>query len=248
MNSYALMVFFETPSERRQGRALYLISGWLIFTSYTIGASSDMAGIFQLLLEASNGLEYLWINTFNSFWMDTLSVISFCLVFIIGEGLLLYRCYLLLAGSWRWLLTLPGLMYLSVIGKYSMTGGRIHFELGETMNGVVISLDILTFLTNLFITSILCYRLLSSHRDLARLMPLAGRHLLVYQTATRILIESALPLTIAGIINAAIAFTIYPTYNGSTTGYAGDPKALFVAHACVAAVYYALQVCIIASF
>ncbi|TFK19531.1 hypothetical protein FA15DRAFT_708895 [Coprinopsis marcescibilis] len=46
MNSYALIVFFETPRERRQGRVLYLISGWLIFAFYTMGASSDMAKIF----------------------------------------------------------------------------------------------------------------------------------------------------------------------------------------------------------
>ncbi|TFK19667.1 hypothetical protein FA15DRAFT_723524 [Coprinopsis marcescibilis] len=242
MNSYALIIFLETPSERRQGRALYLVSGWLIFTFYTIKACTDMARMFQLLLEASNGIEFLEIYSV-SLWMDCLSALSLCFVFVVGDGLLLYRCYLLLAGSWLWLLSLPVLMYLSTIGLNIISAVlyiRDSETLADTQTKVGISLEILTFATNFLITTILCYRMLSAHRDLARMIPLAGKRLAVYQIAIRILVESALPLTISGIIYTAV--TYIPTVSARHVSlYDGDPKALVVAYHGAAVVYFSLQ-------
>ncbi|TFK19672.1 hypothetical protein FA15DRAFT_708773 [Coprinopsis marcescibilis] len=242
MNCYALIVFFETTSERRQGRALYLISGWLIFAFYTMGACSDMSRMFKILLEAVNGLDYMQIYSSTALWMDSLSVSSVCLVFIIGDGLLLYRCSLLLAGGWCWVLALPLLMYLSVIAL-SIVNVVMLFPYSEsmedTLSNVTLSCDILAFTTNLFITSVLCYQLWSSHRKLARSMPSAGKRLVVYQTAIRILVESALPLAIAGILKAAISYV--PIVAGNISRYSGDPKALEVAYACSELLYYGLQ-------
>ncbi|TFK19032.1 hypothetical protein FA15DRAFT_727514 [Coprinopsis marcescibilis] len=195
MNCYALVVFFETPHERRQGRALYLISGWLIFAFYTIGACSDMAKIFTVLLEASNGREYLQIVS-SATWTN-LNMIAILLVFVLGDGLLIYRCYLILAGGWMWVLVLPVLMYLSVI--------------------------------------------VSAHQELTRSMPLAGKGLAVYKTATRILVESALPLAIAGILTTAVDLVPLTTSTGRITGYEGDPKSLYIVHACLQLIYHALQ-------
>ncbi|TFK19527.1 hypothetical protein FA15DRAFT_708891 [Coprinopsis marcescibilis] len=90
MNLYGLIVFFDTSSERRQGRALYLISGWLIFAFYTTGACIDMAKTFENLREPSNGVEYVDMYRSTSTWMNTMSVISYCPVFVIGEGLLVF--------------------------------------------------------------------------------------------------------------------------------------------------------------
>ncbi|TFK19044.1 hypothetical protein FA15DRAFT_602219, partial [Coprinopsis marcescibilis] len=248
MSSYALIVFFETPRERRQGRALYLISGWLIFTLYTVGACIDMVNIFQKLLEASNGVEYMQIKS-RMAPMVHLNSIPFLFLFVVGDGLLLYRCYLLVAGGWLWLLALPVLMYLSVIGKYSTitlsTLGVVLVSRGVTTNipaKVVLGSDVLTFLTNLLITSILCYRLVSAQRDLARSIPLAGKRFAVYRTAMRILVESALPLTIAGIMNMVISLTLLSIKNSSRiTGFDGDPKVLYAVYASVQLVYFALQ-------
>ncbi|TFK18557.1 hypothetical protein FA15DRAFT_660612 [Coprinopsis marcescibilis] len=91
------------------------------------------------------------------------------------------------------------------------------------LDKVWIALEILTFATNLLITSILCYKLWSSHRNFARSLTSAGERLSVYHTAIRILVESALPLTIVGIINVVtvVAAQIAARYDG-------DPKALAV--------------------
>ncbi|TFK19529.1 hypothetical protein FA15DRAFT_708893 [Coprinopsis marcescibilis] len=240
MNSYALIVFFETPTERRQGRALYLISGWLIFIFYTLGACSDMVRVFHALLDVSDGIGYL--NTVaNPTWLDVCNLTSILLVFVLGDGLLLYRCYLLLNGGWMWLLALPTLTYLSVIAL-SIYSAAIFLE-SETaaLSRSGVSLDILAFATNPLITGIICYRLLSSHRGLTQAMPLAGKRLAVYGTVVRVLVESALPLSIAGVINAATGLIPLSTSKNNITGYDGDPKALTVAHQSVALVYYALQ-------
>ncbi|TFK18551.1 hypothetical protein FA15DRAFT_603124, partial [Coprinopsis marcescibilis] len=244
MNSYGSLIFFETPSERRQGRAVYLISGWLIVTFYTIGACSDMSRAFHTLLEASNGLDYLQINSYSAFWVKSLSAISLGLVFLIGDGLLLYRCHLLLAAGWRWLLVLPALMYLSAIALHVSDAVLILLyseRMRATITRIEISLQVLSITTNVLMTSILCYRLFSAHRKFATSMPLAGGRLAVYRTAIRILVESALPLTVAGITNTAMVLTLFSTSTRSIASYVGDPKAMAVALYSVSLVYSALQ-------
>ncbi|TFK19036.1 hypothetical protein FA15DRAFT_727550 [Coprinopsis marcescibilis] len=237
MNSYALVVFFETPAEKRLGRALYMVSGWMIFIFYAVGASFDMARMFRDLLEASNGIEYMEITSSYT-WMEVLNLIAMLLVFVVGDGLLLYRCYLLLAVGRLWLLALPVLMYMSVIAL-SISNTVLALR-GKPVYRTGLSSDILTFMTNFLITSMLCYKLWSSHRDFARSLPLASKRLGIYRAVIRILVESALPLTVAGIINVTI--TYIPTVTSSSiTVYPGDPKALVVAYECVAVVHYALQ-------
>ncbi|TFK18552.1 hypothetical protein FA15DRAFT_603133, partial [Coprinopsis marcescibilis] len=242
MSAYALIYFFETPSEKRQGRALYLISGWLIFAFYTVGACTDLASVFQDLLGASDGLEYNAIDLDT--WIKTLSKITSCIVYLVGDGLLLYRCYLLLAGAWLWLLVLPVLMYMSVIALHIFASVTVLKRTENMVDAIIsadISVHILTFTTNLLITTILCYRLISAHRHFARSMPSATKRLSVYRTAMRILVESALPLALVGLINTIIVLIPFTSSNNDITSYNGDPKALTVAYITFELLYYALQ-------
>ncbi|TFK22312.1 hypothetical protein FA15DRAFT_695825 [Coprinopsis marcescibilis] len=244
MNGYALIIFFETPSERRQGRSLYLITGWLIFLAYTLGACVDFLRSFEILMKTSHGQTYMQIRDSTNLWMDSLGYICRTLVFLMGDGLLLFRCYLVLSVDWLWILALPVVMYLSVTALGICTAvlnARYSDPTPQTTSMVGLSWDIMTFATNVLITSMLCYRLLASHRDLAKSMPEAGKRLAVYRTAVRILVEAALPLAIVGIINAAIAIVPFATRNGNITGYVGNTKALAGAVKCVALIYYALQ-------
>ncbi|TFK19037.1 hypothetical protein FA15DRAFT_709329 [Coprinopsis marcescibilis] len=238
MNCYCSIVFLETPRERRQGRALYLVAGWLICAFYTMGACFDISRIFQDLLEASNGLEYAQLS---GHWIHSLNLISILLVFIVGDGLLLYRCYLLLAGGWLRLFILPIFMYLSTIAFNIVSivlASRDPEDLTLVTGRVSLGFAVLIFLTNFVITSILCYRLVSAHQDLTRSMPSARKRLAVYQTAMRILIESGLPLTIAGLIYMAIH--IVPMIE-DTAVYDDHSTAFLTAHEFVTVVYFALQ-------
>ena len=110
--------------------------------------------------------------------------------------------------------------------------------LESTMANVRLSHDILGFVTNFLVTAIICYQLVSSHRRLAKSLP--AKRLAVYRAAVRILIESGLPLAVAGTVNAVL-FTIPFSYD-SITEYGGDANALVSATLTVQLVYFALQV------
>ncbi|TFK22291.1 hypothetical protein FA15DRAFT_758106 [Coprinopsis marcescibilis] len=242
MTSYSIAIFFETPPERRKGREPYLLVGCLIFVFFTLSACVDISKPFNLLLEASDGAEWIQLaSADDASWRSTLSDVSFSLVFILGDGLLLYRCYLILLRTSLWLLVLPVLTYLSAIAL-GICGSVLLYSYSELVNAqtrVSLGRDILRFVTNILITSIICFKLSSSYRHLSNSLP--AKRLAVYKTAAWILAESALPLTIAGIIDAVIYIIPTNTSNGKITGYNGDPKALAAAYGTVSAIYHALQ-------
>ncbi|TFK22294.1 hypothetical protein FA15DRAFT_657634 [Coprinopsis marcescibilis] len=153
MTCYMIIVFFETPSEARKGRAPYLMVGGLIFVFFTI-----------------------------STW------------------------------RWRWLCIIPVVTYLSSI-----------------------ALDITGIATNLVLTSIICYQLVSRHRHLARLLP--AKRLKVYRSAVRILVESALPLSIVGLWSTAIHLANFDNFNNGR----GESTALTAIQGIAGPVYGVLQ-------
>ncbi|KAG2009462.1 hypothetical protein CC2G_012396 [Coprinopsis cinerea AmutBmut pab1-1] len=124
---------------------------------------------------------------------------------IIGDGLLLYRCWIIWKDAW-WAIVLPTLLYLTVTGlhiyqtsvraltkllnradpaKFSATGGYVH--------PTVVAL---TIILNILITSMIAYRLIRAQRTLSKVLP--RRNMKVYSAAAGILIESAFPLTFSG--------------------------------------------------
>ncbi|TFK22302.1 hypothetical protein FA15DRAFT_563240, partial [Coprinopsis marcescibilis] len=236
MTSYGLVVFFETPPGKRKGRGPYIITGCLIFVLFTVSACIDIIKPFGALLEASDGLEYMEVIFSDlATWKHIVNDVSISLVFVLGDGLLLYRCYLMFIGSW-WVLVAPVLTYLSSIALSISL-------LCPLPAGIVTSMEtlrnILSVVTNIFVTSIISYRIVATHREVAKALP--GQHLAMYTTALRVLLESALPLSIAGIVQAAIHVVPLASGPGRIRDYTGDARALLVAGHTVSAVYYALQ-------
>ncbi|TFK22290.1 hypothetical protein FA15DRAFT_706477 [Coprinopsis marcescibilis] len=242
MMSYSVAIFLETPPERRKGREPYLLVGCLIFLFFTLSACVNMARPFNLLLEASDGIEWIQLaSADHASWRSILSDVSFSLVFILGDGLLLYRCYLVLSRTSLWQLVLPVLTYLSAIalGICGSVLLYIYPELVITQTRISLGRDILKFVTNILITSTICFKLSSSYRYMSKSLP--AKQLVVYKTVASILVESALPLTIAGIVDAIVFIIPTNTSKGDITGYDGDPKALAATYGAVSALYYALQ-------
>ncbi|TFK26013.1 hypothetical protein FA15DRAFT_755344 [Coprinopsis marcescibilis] len=237
MTSYGLAVFFETAPGKREGRGPYICIGCIIFVLFTVSACVDILKPFDALLEASDGLEYLGLASHKiPTWEDIVSELSMSLVFIFADGLLLYRCYLMFIGGSWWILVLPILTYLSTIAVSI-------FLIFPLPPGGVTSVEtfrnILSLVTNIFITSMISYRVVATHREAEKAV--SGQHLAVYTTVVRILLESALPLSLVGIVQVAIH--IVPVVSGPRRmqDYTGDARSLLVAAHTTSAVYYALQ-------
>ncbi|TFK21639.1 hypothetical protein FA15DRAFT_597519 [Coprinopsis marcescibilis] len=224
MTLHSLVVFLETPLHAREGRARYMVTGCLIFIFYALMASLDMSIPFDILLETSNGAEYTSRMTAHTDWREILSTAALSVVFTLGDGLLVYRCILMLYGRWIWLALLPVLTYFATIGE---------FEREPVPNSVESARCFLNVATNVLLTSIIASRIMATHRQLAKSLP--AKHLAIYPTAVRILIESALPLSVAGVVQGAVILASTPWAE-----YKGDRNAAVAALGATSLVYYAL--------
>ncbi|EAU86373.1 hypothetical protein CC1G_05367 [Coprinopsis cinerea okayama7 len=206
---YGLSVFLESPRESRRGRIPYIIISFAILILTAIASSLDAIRNTRInFFTMVRGIDdYTTVYfTIDREWERFVASFFTSLSVIIGDGLLLYRCWIIWKDVW-WAIVLPTILYLTVTGlhiyqtsvraltkllnradpaKFSATGGYVH--------PTVVAL---TIILNILITSMIAYRLIRAQRTLSKVLP--GRNMKVYSGAVGILIESAFPLTFFGI-------------------------------------------------
>ncbi|KAJ2913704.1 hypothetical protein MD484_g6717, partial [Candolleomyces efflorescens] len=165
-----------------QARAFYANYS---MTMVVIG-SLDMANYFQTLFESTSPLHWrqLFGEHFSEGWKYLLSYTSVGFFIAIGDALLVYRCYIVCVEYW-WVTILPMLTTLSALA-FTETAASAF----------------LTVSTNILVTSFITFRLLRARQTLQRILPSADVQF--YTGVIAIMIESALPLTVFGIIAAIL--------------------------------------------
>ncbi|KAJ2924615.1 hypothetical protein H1R20_g12486, partial [Candolleomyces eurysporus] len=199
MALYGLSVFLETPEPLRKGRKRYIAVSFVLTTLKALTASLDMAHYFQTLFKSTSTDH--WHELFHGSYRDwkyLTSTASLGLVIIIGNALLVYRCYKVCVEYW-WVTILPMMTSLSALVFYFVS----YYSTGSDI-GLIYSVvsTLLTVLTNIIVTALITIRLLRARRTLEKLLPSADVR--VYTGVIAILIESAAPLTIFGIITSAM--------------------------------------------
>ncbi|TFK27256.1 hypothetical protein FA15DRAFT_666548 [Coprinopsis marcescibilis] len=194
MTGYVLQAYIKAPVDVRKGRAPYVVVSVCISASYTLATALELAWLFQLILSGSDGLELwnLWKMEMSS-WELRLRDSLGALMFTLGDGLLLYRCYIISSDAW-WLVIPPLLTYLGTIGLSIrlavLEGNSPHFVY---VDGVRIGLNVGT---NVLITSIIAFKMLKARRQLASALP--TRNMQFFDRVIITLVESAVPLAIFG--------------------------------------------------
>ncbi|RXW11708.1 hypothetical protein EST38_g14147 [Candolleomyces aberdarensis] len=132
-------------------------------------------------------------------WERYLSITVLTVAIIVGDALLVYRCYVIWVGYW-WASLLPSLTYLASVAMGIVC---LFPSKNRTANGHREAAWIfLTVSTNIMVTALISFRLLSAHRSFSKSIP--NRNLKLYTGAVAILIESALPLSVLGLVYSAI--------------------------------------------
>ncbi|KAJ2921895.1 hypothetical protein H1R20_g15197, partial [Candolleomyces eurysporus] len=174
-----------------------------------------MAGFFQTLFKSTSPGHWqeLYVASPKE-WRYMASSAGLGLIIMIGDALLVYRCYIVCVQYW-WVIILPTMTSLSALVLFFMTAYTTD-EGDSTINYLVAS-TLLTVSTSIIVTTLISIRLLRARRTLAKLLPSADVR--VHTGVIAILIESAAPLTIFGIIAAIIivtrvAGTIYKSPEG----------------------------------
>ncbi|KAI9433472.1 hypothetical protein H4582DRAFT_981896 [Lactarius indigo] len=189
-------------SSYRKGRIFYVAYGGVLLTLVTIAVVTD--GLWG---------QYMWIDRRNypggplgffvateSAWYNVFGSAADATANVLGDGLLLYRCYMIWGSRW-YIVVLPTLMYIasSVLvvitivesalpGSFLLHGKPANF--GVPWVALSVSLNIL-------VTTLICARLLHM-RAITRglLAPELSR---TYTSLAAMLIESAAPFSILGI-------------------------------------------------
>ncbi|KAJ2923594.1 hypothetical protein H1R20_g13500, partial [Candolleomyces eurysporus] len=221
MALYGLSVYLETPEPQRKGRKRYIVVSFVITALSALPASLDMAHYFQLLFKSTSPghwLELMKAN-FNDDWKYLLGDAGGGLLILIGDALLVYRCYIVCLEYWSVWSSLQCKIYSDRVvakhGTYIVFWFISTYRDENNMRHTAAS-TFLTVSTNIVVTGLITFRLLRTRRALAKILPSVDAQ--VYTGVIAILIESAAPLTIFGII-AAILLQLEDSLIGKSAGY-----------------------------
>ncbi|KAJ4499745.1 hypothetical protein C8R41DRAFT_875766 [Lentinula lateritia] len=209
----------QPPQTNHRGQTFYIYYGAVLITMVTIAVITDaLWGEFMWIdhRDVSGGpLAYFEATT--SMWMNVLGSAADATANIMGDGLLLYRCYMIW-GSNLWVVVLPCCIYLASSGKF-------HVLLAESLlkplplvlvvitvvesalpgafllNGTAANFGVpwvsLSVSLNVILTAMICGRLLMMRRIVRSSLSFELGN--TYTSIMAILVESALPFSVVGV-------------------------------------------------
>ncbi|KAF9524522.1 hypothetical protein CPB83DRAFT_773622, partial [Crepidotus variabilis] len=194
---YGFTVFLESTPTIRKGLRSYMIVSFLILSLFIVSQIPDGYEIFTLLSKSTNAVKAVRLRKKEDHtWWKITSTCTLTFVNWIGDGLLLYRLWILWVGR-RWVLALVMTVYLASVGVIATYNNPwVRFNARTLSAWIFLSVAV-----NCLVTGLILYRLLSVRREVHEVMP--KRDLEMYYGVTATLVESALPLSLAGIIYAA---------------------------------------------
>ncbi|KAJ7678483.1 hypothetical protein B0H17DRAFT_1235718 [Mycena rosella] len=137
-------------------------------------------------------------------WYNTLGTSADVVANVLGDGLMLYRCYVF----WEHVplaMVLPSLLYLSSVAMGITMTIQSGLPGGDIFHGTTVNFGIpwvvLTIVFNILVTAMIAIRLLSMHSRANLVLGIDPTKR--YTGLLAILVESALPFTLLGIVYLA---------------------------------------------
>ncbi|EAU87086.1 hypothetical protein CC1G_05775 [Coprinopsis cinerea okayama7 len=197
---HGVSVFLETPKHQREGRLPYILLSIYLVISSLLHCSLNVFRIFYGLYLPASGEEFVmqWDDD-PWMWATILAGILWTLYILVADGLLLWRTYIIWTHK-RWVLVLPVLTFIAVIPFGALTT-REYLVTTETRT-MTTTFTLLNVANNILCTGLITYRLVRARMEFSQSIP--GRKLGVYSGVVAILIESALPLSLFGLISGVV--------------------------------------------
>ncbi|KAJ2923937.1 hypothetical protein H1R20_g13146, partial [Candolleomyces eurysporus] len=217
MAIYGLSVFLETRDDLKKGRRLYIVISFIITGLAVLNASLGAAWLFKSLFEATSPLDYLdrSVNALNS-WEQYASSASIAAMVFIADSMMVYRCYIIWKDRW-WLSIPPAVTCITALALGIFDGCRKMADVPNETTRYTSTATILTVSTNVLVSSMISFHLIRARRGLSKVLP--SRDLKLYTGVVALLLESALPLSIFGIMYAAVILCTPKGSNRARTGY-----------------------------
>ncbi|KAJ7454830.1 hypothetical protein FB451DRAFT_949483, partial [Mycena latifolia] len=134
-------------------------------------------------------------------WYNTFGTAADVTANVLGDGLMLYRCYVFWSSTSIWVVAFPALLWLSSACMGIVMTIQSGLPGGDIFHGTAVNFGIpwlvLTITFNVITTSMITFRLISVSRSMRKFI--AKERAEVYTGVIAILVESALPFTVLGI-------------------------------------------------
>lgn len=195
-----------TP-ELKRARWLYIVCGAALLALLAIVTFTNAVFMQFMWIDFRNGpggpLGYVGVN--SAIWWQTLGTAASQLADFIGDALLGYRCWVIW-GANPYIMILPGLLYCATLSMAVCTTIQSAAPGTTFFKGKVVNFGVpwasLAVAYNVVVTALIVGKLLYTRRQIKGVLP--AESLRTYTGVAAILIESAMPFSIMGIIFAVI--------------------------------------------
>ncbi|KAH6907505.1 hypothetical protein BKA70DRAFT_1563018 [Coprinopsis sp. MPI-PUGE-AT-0042] len=208
---YGFSGFLATPEERRKGRLRFIIISSLMVVFCTIDIIFDLWKNFLILFTGGpEGVSYLKafgvLDITENWRWDPIGDAFFFTAIAFGDILMLWRCSILWSDK-RWVVLFPFLACLgSIASNITSIVADIVSDDGLS-NKVLISGAVSNVAMNIMITSLIVFRVLQARYRTAKAFP-NREPPRWYSEVMALVVESAAPLAIFGILFIALSGTI----------------------------------------
>ncbi|KAG2355111.1 hypothetical protein BDR07DRAFT_1474179 [Suillus spraguei] len=200
-STYLLMSSIKPATRRRT--LFYIYFGGLLLLLLTISAATNVAFGELMWIEKRNipGGPAAFFADNLAAWYNVFGTAADCLANILTDGLLLYRCYIIWGSNLR-VVVIPAIIYLGSAAMAIMTVIESAMPLSNLWQGLTAQFGIswvaLTVGFNVIVTGLIISRLLFFHRKVRSILSDEQRS--TYTGTAAIMVESALPFTVLGIV------------------------------------------------
>lgn len=197
-STYLLM----TSSKQVQRRLFYTCYGGLLLLLLTISAASNDTFCELMWIEKRNnpGGPPAFFAANLAAWYNVFGTAADCVLNILTDGLLLYRCYIIWGSSLP-VIAIPAIIYLGSCSMAVMMVIESAMPMSNLWQGLAAKFGVswvaLTVSFNIIVTALIISRLLLFHRRVRSILTNEQRS--TYTGIVAILVESALPFTVLGI-------------------------------------------------
>ncbi|KAJ7815346.1 hypothetical protein B0H13DRAFT_1514060, partial [Mycena leptocephala] len=200
---FFMSAYFLWNSKADKSRFIYIAYSATLLVLITIAMACNLFFGQQMWIEHRDvdGGPVAFFGGNIAAWYNTLGTAADVTANVLGDALMLYRCYVFWSSTSIWTVAFPALLFLASTSmsiaatiQSGMPGG--DFFHGTTVNFTIPWL-VLTITFNVLTTSMITFRLFAISRSMRNV--LSKERTEVYTGVIAILVESAMPFTLLGI-------------------------------------------------
>ncbi|KAF9522853.1 hypothetical protein CPB83DRAFT_800165 [Crepidotus variabilis] len=204
---FGFCIFLETPKDRRRGRAVYLAISFAILVLDCFARLPFAKYSFEVLYKSSNTSEVheLEVQLIQTWYVQGTNWANTIIIWV-GNGLLVYRCFII----WADRLLVPVFLVLLYLGSIATSIGSLVIRDDELNISIINASIALIIALECLVTLLISGRLIAFQRKQAAALKSFDSQM--YISVIGILVESALPLSIVGIMHIVASIYAAPPY------------------------------------